>query len=396
MNQTVLRVCMYACLSVMSVGLCQGGTPEVLLCREFESFGAGYGVSVVPFPGATGGTAGSLSSDAEQTTALRLQPGPYTLVMRTWAPAGDQDAFFVTFNSRRVRRTVPIGRWGAVTWPFKAEGAPVFLLIEGQEPGVIIDRIAIVRGTHADGTVDLGTMALERGDAVAVPAETAPRSVRRCVLKQALPTVRDPWPKAALAVDFSKTTGKLVGHGSVVTDAAGEFALLDMPDGRFDLDLSPVGAEQALTIGWWVRPRPAASVWSDQGWHFFLGAHSSDGTLRIELSRHIVSGLKLRVAEGSIEEAIVLETRHLDPQEWHHLFVSWDLGGDRQELWLCVDGRGRTVRFPKAFTPRQIGVLEFGNSPSSSGLPFLPMDGALDGIWVQSGSAGALVTHSRE
>jgi len=198
-----------------------------------------------------------------------------------------------------------------------------------------------------------------------------------------------------LAVDFTRNIGEFRGHGSIVADAAGEFASLGMPDGRFDVDISSVGDGKALTIGWWVKPRPAASVWSDQGWHFFLGARSTDGALGIELSRHVVSGLKLRVAGGAAEESIVLETRHLDPEEWHHVLVSWDLGGDGQELWLLVDGQGRTKRFPKTFTPGRVSVLQFGNSPSGSGLPFLPMDGALDGISIQPGSAGAMVIPQR-
>ena len=389
-----LSVCMW--LSFVFAGVCRGGSPEILLCREFENFGEGHGVTVVSFPGASGETAGSLASVAELTTALRLKSGPYTLVMRTWAPAGDQDAFFVTIDSKRVRRTVPIGKWGSVTWPFKAGAAPVFLLIEGQEPGVIIDRIGIVRGTHLDGTVDLGRMDLKHGGTIVAPAETLPCYTRSCVLKQALPAIRDPWPGAALAVDFTKAVGKFSGQGRIMTDADGAFASLEMPDSRLDVGISPVGDGKTLTIGWWVKPRHAAEVWSDQGWHFFLGARSIDGALRIELSRHVLSGFRLRVAEGTAEEAIVLDTRHLDPMKWHHLLVSWDLRGDRQRLWLLVNGRGRSTRFPTTFTARRIGVLEFGNSPSGSGLPFLPMDGALDGIWIQSHTAEAMITHPRK
>ncbi|MBT3378170.1 MAG: hypothetical protein HN742_27105 [Lentisphaerae bacterium] len=392
MTQSVSRLCVYACLSVVFAGLCRGQGPDVLLCREFENFGEGPGVSVVPFAEASGGTAGSLAPSAERVTALRLKPGAYTLVMRTWAPAGDQDAFFVTFGSRRIRRTVPIGRWGSVSWPFEAGVSPVFLVIEGQEPGVIIDRLAIVRGTHADESIDLAKSALMRGDTVTVPPETAPRSVRRCVLRQPLPAVRGSWPNAGLAVDFTDTIGTFRGHGSIRTDAAGEFAALEMPDGRFDLDASSVGNGEALTIGWWVKPRPAASVWSDQGWHFFLGVRSQDGARRIELSRHVVLGMRLRIAAGKAEEAIVLATRQLDPLKWHHLLVSWDLRGDRQKLWFLIDGRGKSVRFPAAFAPSRIKTLEFGNSPSGSGLPFLAMDGALDGIWVQDDSAETMVT----
>ncbi len=142
-----------------------------------------------------------------------------------------------------------------------------------------------------------------------------------------------------------------------------------------------------------MQPRPAAQVWTDQGWHYFLhGAPVVAGGTRLDLSRHIASSLELALSAGETREAVTVPTGNLDLQAWHHLLVSWDLRGERQYLWLLLDGKGFQSFFPateggrKALGPLQLGALQFGNTPSGDDIPLLPMDGAVDEVRVTTTS----------
>ena len=135
--------------------------PErVVRLVEAEKFGFVSGLREVARADAAGGQAVALSEDSQVLAMLALPAGDYTFVLRLFAPAGDQDGFFVEINGVRTRRTAPIGRWSNLAFPFRAGGAePVVLSLIGQEPGLLADRLAVVKGTVTDDAVDLRTLA---------------------------------------------------------------------------------------------------------------------------------------------------------------------------------------------------------------------------------------------
>lgn len=86
-------------------------------------------------------------------------------------------------------------------------------------------------------------------------------------------------------------------------------------------------------------------------------------------------------------ERIEIDTRNLDIDGWHHLLVSWDLRGDRQRIWLLLNGSGQQLCVPAGtFPPGRFASLEFGNRPSGWQTPFIPLDGAIDALRVQAES----------
>lgn len=377
-----------ALLAALPLGA-QGAAPEVVTASAAERYGVASALTATQAPGANGGVAMALSDASTISGGLQLAPGPYTLVLRTFAPAGDQDGFFVEIAGTRTRRTAPIGSWGTLAFPFTVDQAGQALIaIIGQEPGMLVDDIVIVKGTVRDGQVDTTKLvAATGGERVGFQGLTRLRTA--CRLREFPPAPA----KAALQEDFETSPQGVVGEHRVGPGQTGQGLVLDMPDGRLDLDVKALGPLAAGTVEWWVKPRPAAQVWLDQGWHYFLhGAPATPGGCRLDLSRHPSTQLQLTLAVGDRKESLQVPTNSLDPQQWHHLLVSWDLRGERHYLWLLVDGKGYQSFFPAdagvhaGFTPLQFSALQFGNTPSEDNTPLLPMDGAIDGIRVSATS----------
>lgn len=365
--------------------LAAAADPAVLFCAEIEGLPAASGVVAAPREGAAGGQAATLAADACVVWGLDLPAGEYTLLLRGFAPAGDQDALFLTCGARRERFTIPIGRWGqrAMAFRHRETGAATFR-VDGQEAGVLVDRVAVVAGSRSESDVDLAACALTP-PTVPIPVDRLPRFERPCRLAE-FPPVGVPDDSAPLfREDFERPpVPGLAGTHRLGLGRSGQGALLAMPDGRFEAALpDPSGLACSGTVEWWVRPRPAAHVWSDQGWHYFLHAAPAEGsTVRMDLYRRPASDLTLSLSAGKDGpvESLSLNTSSLDPEAWHHILVSWEAAADSLDLWLLVDGRGRHLHSSQAFPPFAFRRLCFGNAPPDLGLPGLPMDGALDEI----------------
>ncbi len=371
-----------AVVLVCLIGLPAGAqSPEVALAVAAERYGVASGLTATRAPGANGGVAMALSDSSTIAGGLQLAPGQYTLVLRTFAPAGDQDGFFVEVAGTRTRRTAPIGSWGALAFPFSVEQAgQVLISIIGQEPGMLVDDVVIVKGTVKDGQVDTTKLvAATGGDRVGFEGLTRLRTP--CRLRDFPPQT----VTAALREDFETAPPGAAGEHRLGPGQTGRGLVLDMPDGRYDLEAKALGPLATGTVEWWVKPRPAAQVWLDHGWHYFLhGAPAVAEGCRLDLSRHPRTQLQLTLAVGDRNESLHLPTNSLDLQQWHHVLVSWDLRGERQYLWLLVDGKGYQAFFPASFPPLALAALQFGNAPSGDGLPCLPMDGGIDGIRVST------------
>lgn len=359
---------------------------DVMIKVELEDYGAGSGLSPVQLDGAAHGKAMALASDAMAAGGLNLPPGDYTLLLRTFAPAGDQDGFFVEIDGTRTRRVAPIGRWGVLAFPFSVKTQrQVTLTVLGQEAGIVVDRLAVVRGTFADEAVDFADIPDKTppGESVGLADLVRLRAPARL---RELPQEPFTFNRETLFLEnFATLPGGVTGECAIVPGKWDQALYLGVPDGRFEVPAAEFALGQQGTIEWWVRPRPAQRLWHDQGWHYFLhAAPAAAGGLQLDLSRHPATQLRLTVAAGEAVETLEVNTNAADLEEWHHILVSWDLTGDRQHLWLLFDGVGECSFFPRSFEQAAFSSLQFANTPRDSGLPWLFMDGAIDEIRVSS------------
>ncbi len=366
---------------------------DVMLKIEMQSWGQSRGLSPVGADEASDGVAMALAGDASAVGALELPAGDYTLVLWATAPAGDADGFFVEINGARTRLLGRIGSWGTLSLPFTvAQAGPVTIQIIGQEPGLTIDQIAVVRGAYPQGEIDYADIPGETtGESIGL--EDIPRLSAPCELA-ALPDA--PFEADATTVfheSFDAPCAGVVGdHRWTEEGRWGQALILDMPDGRFDIDAAELGIAERGTIEWWVKPRPAARVWWDQGWHYFLHLEpaTADG-VQIDVSKYRTSletwitldGRPYALDEG-INETTQMGTSGLSIEDWHHMLVSWDLSGERQWLWVMIDGVGTQSFFPRSFEPSAFARIEVGNTPSDWDVPYLPMDGAIDELRVSN------------
>ncbi len=367
---------------------------DVILKVEIESWGQTHGLSPVAAPEASGGVAMALAADANAVGAVRLDPGEYTLVLWATAPAGDADGFFVEINGQRTRLLGRIGRWDTLSLPFTVtQAGPVIIQIIGQEPGLTIDQIAVVRGSYPQGQIAFANIPGEAAGQ-SISLEDIPRLSGPCALKEVSDTPFAPDERTVLHESFDAPCTGVVGEHRWGEGRFGPALILDMPDGRFDLNTAGLDIAEQGTIELWVKTRPAARVWWDQGWHYLLhfepaqpGGTQLDLSLlcaRLELTATL-DGTPYPLAKGT-NEVVGMNTGALDNEAWHHLLVSWDLRGDRQYLWLLVDGKGVRGFFPRAFAPGAFSRIEIGNTPSDWDVPFLPLDGAIDELRITNTS----------
>ncbi len=353
---------------------------EIIFAVPAENFGYAFNVKKLSASGANGNSALGLTETSLITGGVKLPAGPYTLFLRTFAPSGDKDGFFVEINGQRTRRTAPIGAWSCLAFPFVLleDGEGLFSII-GQEPGVLFDDVVLVKGSLRDSGIDTTKfVSSHSGERVGIQGLT--RLKMPCRLRE--------FPLADISADAQESfealpAQGLVGEAHLGAGYKGQGLVLEMPDGRFDWNVSALGALPAGTIAFWTRPRPAAQIWIDQGWHYFLhGQPRQPEGVRLDLSRRPDIQLQLSISTAQHTETLSLRTEHMDLQKWHHVLVSWDFRGERQYIWLLLDGQGMQAFFPRAFPPLEFRFLQFGNTPSMDNIPFLPLDGSLDEIII--------------
>ncbi|MFQ5809243.1 MAG: LamG-like jellyroll fold domain-containing protein, partial [Armatimonadota bacterium] len=292
--------------------------------------------------------------------------------------------------------------WTAMAYNFDVEKAGVVMVaIIGQERGLAVDQIAVVKGTYETGQVKLADLpggTLAQGQ---VGLADLPRMKSQCSLK-AVPDA--PFRSDANTVLHESFDGAVTGAVGDHSQAEGKFGralYLSMPDGRFDVDASSLDLGPTGTIEYWVRPRPGQRLWHDQGWHYFLHCKPpGERGFQLDLSRHSRTNLRLTASMGGKpmdkdldpREDLQVSTSDLDLEAWHHMLVSWDLSGNKQYLWLMVDGRGVQLFFDRRFDPRaRFSKIEIGNTPSGWDVPYLHIDGAIDELKISNVSvAGRL------
>lgn len=370
---------------------------DVLLKVEVENWGAVRGMQPVTHEEASGGVAMSMAEDALAVGGLQMPAGDYTLVLWQMAPAGDADGFFVEINGERTRLLGTIGRWGTLTLPFSVRRAgPVTIAIIGQEPTMTVDTIAVVRGTYQRDQIAFAD----------IPGEVTGESVGlQDIARLAIPCALAEPPSEPLPADehtvyqqdFEARCAGVSGEHRWTDGPFGRALILDMPDGRFDIDASALEIAEQGTVEWWVKPREAARVWWDQGWHYFLHAEPAQPggtqldlfTLRANLALRTTQDATAYALSEGTHENVQFSVGRVDLTQWHHMLVSWDLRGDRQYLWVMVDGHGMQSFFPRTFEAGEFSRIELGNTPSDWDVPYLPMDGAIDAIRISNVSVQA-------
>ncbi|HJN17212.1 MAG TPA: LamG-like jellyroll fold domain-containing protein, partial [Armatimonadota bacterium] len=343
--------------------------------------------------GASGGLAMALATPGSGVWgAVKLAPGDYTFLARVWAPAGDQDGFFVDIRSKRDRRVPPSQRhWHSMAYNFTVKAdETVSLAVVGQELGLVVDQVAVVKGTYETDEVLLADLPGGDDDGVQVNPEDLPRLVRSARLAEVPDSPVTPTDTTLLRESFDAIPEGISGAHELVDGKFGKATHVGVPDGRFVVDASGMEFGGKGTIEFWVRPRPAQRLWSDQGWHYFIHCEPADGSgdegVTLDLSRLWSTQLQLTVTAGDKAEALRVSTGSVDADEWHHVLVSWDMVGERQRLWLLLDGVGQRVFFQPLFTPANFASIEIGNTPLSSDLPLLHLDGAIDELHVSKDS----------
>jgi hypothetical protein len=396
----MLRLLRIAFIATLSIGLVYPATAadltedDVLLKVEVEAWGETAGMQPVGRGEATGNIAMALASDGYAVGGLELEPGDYTLLFSDYAPAGDQDAFFVEIAGERARLKGHIGSWGTIVHPFSVrEAGTVMIAITGQEPGMILDQMAVVSGSFEPGEISMADVPGETtGQSIGV--DEIPRLSSPCALAEPPQQPLPPDDSTVYYEDFEVQCGGISGEQRWNEGPFGRALILDMPDGRFTVDASALEIGQQGTVEWWVKPREAARIWWDQGWHYFLhAAPAQAGGTQLDLSKHVYQlslttsddGEPYALGEGEHEQ-VFMNTNSLSIEDWHHLLVSWDFTADRQYLWLMIDGQGMQAFFPDTFEPGGFARIEFGNTPSDWDVPCLAMDGGIDAIRISSES----------
>jgi len=314
-------------------------------------------------------------------------------------PEVDLEVRFVEIDGERSRLKGHIGSWGTIVHPFTVqEPGSVTIAVIGQEPGMTLDQMAVVRGKYGAGDIAFADVPGEtKGESVGL-AEIS-RLASPCGLAAPLSEPLAADEHTVYQQDFEAECAGVVGEHRWEDGPFGQALILDMPDGRFDIDASALDIGEQGTVEWWVKPREAARVWWDQGWHYFLHAEpAAAGGTQIDLDKHIGTlsltvtpdGEPYTLTEGTHEQTN-MNTGSLSIEDWHHMLVSWDFSGDRQYVWILIDGQGMRSFFPRIFEPGGFSRIELCNTPSDWDVPYLAMDGAIDAVRISDVSvAGRL------
>ncbi len=158
---------------------------DVVLVEEIENFGRTVGLEPVGMEDASGKIAmilGGPQSSAQG--AVKLPPGKYTLLVSVWAPAGDQDGFFVDIRDLRDRRVPPGQRaWHTLAYDLQTtaeEIVPISVVV--QEVGLRVDQIAVVKGTLKTNAVRAIDVPTAKMQGVQMSLDELPRLVSTAVL----------------------------------------------------------------------------------------------------------------------------------------------------------------------------------------------------------------------
>ena len=387
-----------ACLLVLYLGVAdaQAGQvteADVILKSEVENLPVTERLSPAIYDGVTGM---AFPATGLAMAGLELETGDYTLLVHCYAPAGDQDGFFVEIEGRQTRRTAPIGRWGTLAYPFTTEKAgKVGISIIGQEPGMTVDAVAVVKGTHQDNDPRFDQVPGEMKRGVEIKIEDLPRLALTVTLAEKAEGPLTADEHTVYIEHFDAECNGVTGDYHWGEGQFGQALYLDVPDGRFAVDASGFDLAGEGTVEWWVKPRPAQQLWSDQGWHYFLHCRAKDDKgLQLDLSRHPKSQLRLIASSSEgpyfppdkpgTREWAEMSTSSLAFDIWHHVLVSWKIGEERTHLWVMVDGVGRQSFFPTQHSPAGFSAIEFGNTPSHWDVPYLFIDGGIDEIRIQN------------
>jgi hypothetical protein len=374
-------------VAAMPAGAAPVTATDVIFKVEAEACGLTGGLAEAQMEGAVDGVSAILGDERTGITwAGELAAGDYALLLRTWAPAGDQDAFFVEINGQRTRYTVPQKEWATLVLPLRTTETSVNLRIIGQETGLALDQVALIRGVYRAGQVrleDVPGTGPER-------AQVDPSRVPRLAMGAKLPVVPSgPLTKApgtVLLWDFEALPHGTRGDAALAPGKFGQALNLPLPDGRLDVPLGGLGVAAQGTVEFWCRPRPAQMLWYGNGQHWLLHLEAGSAGPRLDLRLHPDWVLELRATslDGQQSDGVPLMVRNLDAQAWHHVLVSWNFAAPRQQLWLLVDGAGESLGFPAKFTPAEFTSLQLYNTPDGADLPLMPVDGLLDDLRVSN------------
>jgi len=371
------------------------GEDDVVLVEEIENFGQTTALEPVAMDDASGKLAMALNSaDSIAQGAVKLAAGKYTVLVSVWAPAGDQDGFYVDVRDVRDRRVPPGQRaWHTLAYNIEAaaeEIVPISVVV--QEVGLRVDQIAVVKGTYKTDEVRAVDVPRGKMQGVQVKLEDLPRLATRAHLASVPEAPLQLGADTLLQCSFDTEAEGAMGSHERVDGKFGQALYLGAPDGRLVLDTSKLTFGSEGTVEFWVRPRPAQRLWWDQGWHYFLHCEPAEGqpeqAVTIDISRHPSTQLRATVAtrDGKAKEAASIATGEASIEDWHHLLFSWDFTRKPQYIWFLLDGVGTQVHFTPQFAPTQFGRIEIGNAPLGSGLPYLPIDGAVDDVVVSGKS----------
>ncbi|NSW56673.1 MAG: hypothetical protein HPY44_11700 [Armatimonadetes bacterium] len=401
-EEQALCILLLVTLAALLPAWCQAASvpsDDVLLYCEVEKFGLVRDLSPIEIPGASGGQAMQMTRSTSGVWAVMgFEPGEYTLLLRVWAPAGDQDGFFVDIRDKRDRRVPPTQRrWHTMAYNITVDAPEqVLLAAVAQELGFVVDQVAVVRGTFQTDQVRMEDLPGKPGEGIAPDPDALPRMETSARLASLPVPGTPPAQDVVFAEDFEGRFTGAKGVTALVDGPTGKALNLGVPDGRFVVSLGALDLGPTGTVEFRVKPREAQQLWWDQGWHYLLHLEpaSPDGS-GVSLGLYRRPDVQLRLEAKSADEKETeganVSTSGLDNTAWHHILVSWDLTGERQRLWLLVDGDGKQVEFRRKLAPGAFRQLEIGNSPESSGLPYLFLDGAIDEVRVSKESvAGKL------
>jgi len=308
------------------------------------------------------------------TCELTLDAGTYVMLGRGFPPGPDRDALYVQLGQQPKQRFYfSAARERILIMQVDHTGpCKLSILADPSEAGTVVDRVILLR------QLDL----TEEFVLAKVPDAPAKRNSTTTFLAS--------FDQGTADADYARVN-RLAGCDSrrLKIGVPGRFGqAVELPaigpHGEVSGNVKEVPAVNLLyearqncparraTVEFWVKSQTGTNIWADGRDHTFF---NMDPTQPVTLrGQPVEGGFAVDLAKTGAGDQLVLDlggtarvavpVAGLAPQAWHHVAASWDTLVEPAQLWLCVNGRGRTLKCRQRLVPTEFIAVHWGNTRS--------------------------------